>query len=69
MGRGIKHFFEVAATVKNERFPNDWEQTGKNAYFSAERKGFKTTEMLIKAIKTKFEKAQQSTAIHNPLTI
>ena len=68
MGLGIEHFLEVAATVKNERFPNDWEQTGKNAYYSAERKGFKTTEMLIKAIKTKFEKAQQPTAIHNPLT-
>jgi replication-associated recombination protein RarA len=69
MDRGLKNFFKVAATVKNERFPNYWQKTGENAYYSAERKGFKKTKMLIKAIKTKYEKAQQSTAIHNPLTI
>ena len=37
-GRGFEHFFKEAASVKNERFPNDWEQTGRNAYFRAERK-------------------------------
>jgi hypothetical protein len=65
MGRDIKHFLEVGATVKNERFPNDWEKVAKNAYYSAERKGFKTTGMLIEAINAKYKDAQkQSAALH-----
>jgi replication-associated recombination protein RarA len=68
MGRGLKHFFKEAATVENERFANDWQKTGENAYYSAERKGFKTTEMLIEAINEKYKNAQQPTAIHNPHT-
>ena len=67
-GRGIKHFLEVGAAVKNERFPNDWEKTAKNAYYSVERKGFKTTKKLIEAIQAKYKNAQKQTAAENILT-
>ena len=68
MGRGIKHFLEVGATVKNERFPNDWEKIAKNSYYSAERKGFKTTGMLIEAINAKYKDAQKQSAAQHILT-
>ena len=68
MGRGIKHFLEVGATVKNERFPNGWEKTGENAYYSAERRGFKTTGMLIEAINAKYKDAQKQAAPQHILT-
>ncbi|MEJ2487518.1 MAG: hypothetical protein P8Y68_17485 [Anaerolineales bacterium] len=68
MGRGNKYFLEVGATVKNERFPNDWKKTAKNAYYSAERKGFKTTKMLIEAIDTKYKEAQQQAATQGIIT-
>ena len=37
MGRGLDHFFEEAASVQNERFPDDLEEEGKNAHFQAQR--------------------------------
>lgn len=68
MGRGLKHFFKEAATVENERFANDWQKTGENAYYSAERKGFKTTEMLIEAINEKYKNAQNQATTQHILT-
>ena len=68
MGRKLKHFFKVAATVKNERFPNDWQKTGENASYSAERKGFKRTTMLIEAINEKYRNAQNQAATQHILT-
>jgi hypothetical protein len=52
-GRGLDHFFNEAATVKNERFFNNWEEAGKNAYFAAEGNGVVKTSEIIKAIKEK----------------
>ena len=68
MGRGLKHFFKVAATVKNERFPNDWQKTGENASYSAERKGFKRTTMLIEAINAKYKNSQKQATTQHILT-
>ena len=51
-GRGFKHFFDEAATIRNERFPNDWEEQGKEAYFQAQREGLEESEV-IEAIKKK----------------
>jgi len=53
-GRGLDYFFKVSGTVKNERFPNDWEEIGKEAYFAADRKGLADEKVLIAAIKKKF---------------
>ena len=53
MGRDFDHFFDEAATVKNERFPNDWEQAGRIAYKSANKEGFRKTAEIIMAIKKK----------------
>jgi replication-associated recombination protein RarA len=69
MGRGLKHFFEEAATVKNERFPNDWQKTAENAYYSGERKGFKRTTMLIDAINDKYKNAQNQAGTKGILTL
>ena len=52
-GRGFEHFFNEAATVKNERFPNDWEKAGRNAYIRANEKGLGKAAKIIKAIKKK----------------
>ena len=52
-GRGLKHFFEEAATVKNERFPNDYEQEGRNAYYLADDEGLAKSAKIIDAIKSK----------------
>lgn len=54
-GRGLDYFFKVSGTVKNERFPNDWEEIGKEAYFAADRKGLANEKELIKAIENKFD--------------
>lgn len=51
-GRGLEHFFNEAASVRNERFANDLEELGKESYFQAEREGFHDdTEKLVEAIK------------------
>jgi hypothetical protein len=67
-GRNLEHFFNVGATVKNERFPNDWEQTGKTASFRADKIGLEKESKIIEAIKKKYEKSQKPTAISKPLT-
>jgi hypothetical protein len=50
MVRGLKHFFDEAASVKNERFRNDWEERGKEAHFQAQREGLQESDV-IEAIK------------------
>ena len=52
-GRSFEHFFKVAASVKNERFSNDWEKAGKTAYFRANQKGLGKASKIIEAIKEK----------------
>ena len=59
-GRGLEHFFDEAATVKNERFPNNWQQAGRNSYISAEKKGLEKAAKVIEAIKEKHEKYKKS---------
>jgi hypothetical protein len=67
-GRGLKHFFNEGATVKNERFDDDWKQIGEAACYSAEKKKVLRTKNIIEAIKKKYEKSQ-STGISKTLTI
>jgi len=55
-GRGLEHFFNEAASVRNERFPNDWEEAGKKAYFQAQREGVPEAENVINAIKERVKK-------------
>jgi hypothetical protein len=55
-GRGLEHFFNEAASVRNERFPNDWEEVGKKAYFQAQREAVPEAVDLIKAIKERVKK-------------
>ena len=55
-GRGLEHFFKEAASVKNERFANDWEEVGKKAYFQAQREGVPEAENVINAIKERVKK-------------
>ena len=72
MGRGFNHFFNVAASVKNERFPNDWERIGRIAYKSADKKGLGKTAKLIKEIKEKHEKytkTAKSEEIYNQASV
>lgn len=57
MGRGLKHFFEEAATVKNERPENIYKQEGENAYYAADEDGLGRASKLIEAIEEK-RKAQ-----------
>ena len=52
-GRGYRHFFREAASVKKERFPNDWEEIGRKAFISAQKEGLDKVPELIKAIKEK----------------
>jgi len=52
-GRGLEHFFEVAATVKNERPPNDFEQVGRNAYYLADQERLGKAAKVIDATKKK----------------
>jgi hypothetical protein len=54
-GRGLEHFFREAATVKNERPPNDYEQEGRNAYYLAYQEGLGKAAKLIDAIKSKLQ--------------
>jgi len=50
-GRGFEHFFNEAGSVKNERFSNNWEQAGRDAYMRANRKGIGKASKIIQAIK------------------
>jgi hypothetical protein len=52
-GRGLEHFFEEAATVKNERPLNDFEQEGRNAYYLADQEGLGKAAKVIDATKKK----------------
>ena len=63
MGRGLKHFFSVSGTVKNERFPNILEKRGKQAYFDAEKEGFEKGAIPIQAIKAIKEKCQTKSGL------
>jgi hypothetical protein len=47
-GRGLEHFFNEAASVRNERFPNDWEEVGKKAYFQAQEEGIEEDDVINK---------------------
>jgi hypothetical protein len=50
-GRGLKHFLKEGVSVNQERFPNDWEDAGTDAFFSADREGLADDDKIIKAIK------------------
>ncbi len=52
-GRGLEHFFNEGGSVKNERFPSNWEEAGSKAYFQAEKEGLQKSDKLIEAIKEK----------------
>ena len=67
-GRGLKHFFNEGATVKNERFLDNWKDAGEAACYSAEKKKVLGTDNIIEAIKAKYEKSQRSTRNSEPLT-
>ena len=67
-GRGLGHFFNQGATVKNERFPNNCEQAGRNSYISADKKGLGRASKIIEAIKKNYETSKKSSkleAIYN----
>ena len=59
MGRGFSHFFKKAASLKNERFPNNWEDAGINAYLLAEKEGLGKASKIIGAIQRKLWKKQK----------
>lgn len=52
-GRGLEHFLDEAASVRNERFPNSWEESGRKAYLQAREEGIKKSAAVIEAIKEK----------------
>ena len=52
-GRGLEHFFNEAASVRNERFSNDWEMDGRTAYIRADKKDLGKASKIIDAIKKK----------------
>jgi hypothetical protein len=56
-GRGLKHFFDEAGSVKNERFLNDWEEPGREAYLEARDKGLARASKVIEATKKRLKKA------------
>jgi len=68
MGRGLVHFFKHGATVKNERFTNDWQQVGENACFRAEKNGVLKTAKIIKVIEKNYQRSQKIKVISEPLT-
>ena len=53
-GRGLKFFFDVSGTVKNEKFPNKYEDEGKKSYYEADKIGLADEKLLIRAIKEKY---------------
>lgn len=62
-GRGLKHFFEEGATIKKERFENNWDKAGTNAYLDAEKKGLGKADEIIEAIKRNYEKSRKSSKL------
>lgn len=54
--RGLEYFFDEAASLRNERFANGWEEKGKYAYFEAEKSGLGKTSEIVEAIIEKYEK-------------
>jgi|GEM_PF-1665403 len=52
-GRGLEHFFGEPSSVKKERFPNDYEEIGKNACFKAEKEKLLKSKDMVKAIQEK----------------
>lgn len=56
MGRGMKHFIEEPSSLRNERFPNDWEDKGRRVFCAVEEEGLDRAPDLINAIREKFEK-------------
>ena len=67
-GRGLEHFFDEGASVKNERFPNDWEQIGRDAYLRADKIKLGKTSKVMEAINAKYENSQKQPAIYNTIT-
>jgi hypothetical protein len=63
-GRGFDHFFNEGASVKNERFPNDWESNGRNAYYQAGQLGLGKSKKIIETVKE-----TQRGQIYNPIAI
>jgi len=59
-GRGFEHFFDEGATVENERFLNNWEQAGRNAYIRANQEGLGKAAKIIEAIKRNHERYKKS---------
>ena len=59
-GRRLAHFFKYAATIKNERFPNNWDEAGTKAYLDAEKKGLDKADEIIEAIKKNYETSKKS---------
>ena len=51
--RSYEHFFREAASVRNERFPNDWEEIGRRAYLHAHKEKLAKAPDLVKAVKNK----------------
>ena len=45
--------FEEGASLKNERFPNNWEERGKETYLQAQKEGLENAKKVIDAIKEK----------------
>ena len=45
-GRGLEHFFNEAASIRNERFPDDLEEEGKEAHFQAQKEGLLESQVI-----------------------
>jgi len=60
-GRGLEHFLNEGATVINERFPNNWEAPGREAYSQTEKEGLGKSARLIEAIKEKAKSIREGT--------
>jgi hypothetical protein len=54
-GRGYEHFFNVAGTLRNERFANDWEEDGRAAYIRAYHQGLDKMSKVVEAIKERLQ--------------
>jgi hypothetical protein len=68
MGRGLEHFFNEAASVKKERFPNDWEELGRKANLQAHNEGLKEVDV-INAIKERVKNAGKGKSTANECVI
>ena len=58
-GRGLEHFFNEGVSVKKERFPNDWEDRGRQVYYEAGKEKLGKTSKIIEAIKEKYENGRR----------